>query len=286
MSEIDCQNKIFIRDYYPLDKAVREISKYIDGFDIDDLLHLAATEVIPISLHIPEFEPLDVYLEIEEDKYIPEYIDSINANEKIEEIRIDNFTSLFNLVREDVKNGEFIGHYKVDISSYEYAGLIRADISGVWDISAWAAEYIEINREIDISKLAWLYPTFSGGSDSFIAIIAQKGNSVPLSKLVITAETLDGIIGSSEKERSHKKVPSVIKGEHQKEYHSAKRESILKAAICLISKDPELIDNNSKLAEEINDKAYKFWSNGNPPLVTKVIAELIGKAKSFDTQVK
>lgn len=64
------------------------------------------------------------------------------------------------------------------------------------------------------------------------------------------------------------------------EYHAQKRESVLKAAIYMMLNHPELCENNSKWAEAINEYAHKFWDDGKCPLSEKVVAGLLGKAKS------
>lgn len=281
MADINLDKKIFLRDYYPLHKAVEIISSHIKGFDIDDLLHLGATAVIPISYHIPEFNALDAFLEIDEEKHLGAVLGQLNSGEDIEEVRLDSFTSLHYLSRHQVDHGEEFGQFKVQLKSDDYAGLIRAEISGVWDISSWGAEFFERYGEAKTSNLAWLYRSVKTEESSFIAIIAHGDRVVNLSDLVITADTLNGLCGESKKIKVQKLSPSIFDGSHTKEYHAAKREEVLKAAIYMKVNNPELCPNNTKWAEAINDHAHKFWPGGTPPLSTKIISELLGKALSY-----
>ncbi|KOR04324.1 hypothetical protein ABW48_03630 [Pluralibacter gergoviae] len=280
MAEIDFDNGSFLRDYYPLSKAVKIISEKIEGFDIDDLLHLGATSTIPISYHIPEMNTLDAFLELDEEKFLAGVLDKINMGEDVEEVRIDSFTSLFSLSRHQFNNEEDIGPFKVQLKSDEYVGLVRSQISGVWDISSWGAELFERYGEATVSDLGWLYPSTLSEDDSFIAIIAHGSRRVKLSDLVITADTMNGIRGSAKRERTQKASPNIFDGAHTREYHAAKREAVLKAAIYMKENYPNLCLNNTKWAEAIHDHAYKFWPEGEPPLTIKSISELLGKALS------
>lgn len=282
MAEIDVNKKLFLRDYYPLDKAVKKISNKIGDFDVDDLLHLGATATIPISYHIPESNSLDTFIEMDEERYLAQYIDKINLGEYVDEVRINDFTSLFNLSRHEIDNGDDFGAFKVKLASDDYAGLVHAQISGVWDLSSWGAELFERYGKAKVSDLGWLYPTSLPEENLFIAIISHGKRQVNMSDLVITAETMEGICGFEKNERIKNSMPSIFEGSHTKEYFAAKRESVLKAAIYMKVNHPELCSNNTKWASAIHDHAHKFWLSGEPPLSQKVISELLGKALSPD----
>lgn len=281
MSKIDFANKTLVRDYYSLDKAVAIIRTYIEGFDVDDLLHLAATSIIPLSWHIPEFSALDTFIECDETKYFTDYLDKINSGESIDEIRIDEYTALHNILRHEVEHGDEFGEFKVKLVSDDFSGLINASISGVWDLSPWGSEFIERYKKAKASDLAWLYPTNFSEDSSFISIIAHENRKVSLNDLVITKYNLDSLLSIDEinkKTELQKKTPTIFDGAHTKEYHAAKRESVLKAAIFMKVNHPELCINNTKWAGAINDHAYKFWENGSPPLSEKKISELLGQS--------
>lgn len=79
-------------------------------------------------------------------------------------------------------------------------------------------------------------------------------------------------------------IMGVDKKPHIAEYHSKKRESVLKAAIYMKANYPALCENNTKWAEAINEHAHKFWENGSPPLAIDTIADLLGKALSDPKQ--
>ncbi|EDJ9085820.1 hypothetical protein GFI45_12265 [Salmonella enterica subsp. enterica] len=65
------------------------------------------------------------------------------------------------------------------------------------------------------------------------------------------------------------------------EMHATKRESVLKAAICMKKNHPEQCKTYSSWADAIVDHAHKFWPDGECPLTKKVIAEMLGKAEKY-----
>ncbi|MGL6147950.1 MAG: hypothetical protein ACRC1V_05710 [Plesiomonas sp.] len=280
MAKLDYLNGVFLRDYYPLMKAVSLISEKINGFDLDDLLHLGATDVIPISYHIPEFHSLGAFIEVGESKCLDSILDRMRDGDEIDELRLDDFTVMLNLYKDDFTGEKTIGPYKIQIGSDNLSDLICANICGVWDISSYGIELFERYGKANTSDLGWLYPSTLDES-SFIALIAHENRQVELSDLVITSETINSICGDIKQNRVRRVAPSIFDGSHTKEYHAAKRESVLKAAIYMKVNHPELCINNTKWAEAISDNAYKFWGDGETPLSIKSISELLGKALSL-----
>ncbi|EQB2460896.1 hypothetical protein ACYHIT_002968 [Klebsiella variicola] len=69
-----------------------------------------------------------------------------------------------------------------------------------------------------------------------------------------------------------------------KNYHAEHREEVLMAALYLKKSNPEECTNFTKWAEAINNHAHKFWSNGEPPLSVKTMAELLGKAHKLPSK--
>ncbi|EMM5273022.1 hypothetical protein J8995_08140 [Klebsiella quasipneumoniae subsp. quasipneumoniae] len=69
-----------------------------------------------------------------------------------------------------------------------------------------------------------------------------------------------------------------------KNYHAEHREEVLMAALYLKKSNPEECTNFNKWAEAINNHAHKFWSNGEPPLSVKTMAELLGKAHKIPSK--
>lgn len=67
---------------------------------------------------------------------------------------------------------------------------------------------------------------------------------------------------------------------HIKELHSARRESVLRAAMYMRKNHPALCENYSYWADAIIDHAHKFWDDGECPLSQKVIAKMLSESEN------
>lgn len=72
----------------------------------------------------------------------------------------------------------------------------------------------------------------------------------------------------------------------QEARHATNKAETLSAALCLLAQGQNDFRDGSgrvvavRLAEAIADQAHRWWSNGNPPLSNKIMAEHIGNALS------
>lgn len=88
--------------------------------------------------------------------------------------------------------------------------------------------------------------------------------------------------GGVQKPNSEGGIPTTNPG--VRDYHAAKREEVLRAALYMKANFPDKCSNYSEWANAINDHAHKFWSDGNPPLSVKSISELLGRAHKLPSE--
>ncbi|MCQ8234100.1 hypothetical protein [Pectobacterium carotovorum] len=243
------------RDYYPLDVVAKKL-----GCEIRDLFHFASRGYLTISLMMPVFvgARISVHGDMTLNLLSDVHLEEIDDKKTVDEVKITNLASM----------------YDVSVSS-EYEGALSATIGGLWDLNMGGAEMFECFGFSTTKTIGAIYPTGLDINVSFYAHFESDKAKIKSEYLFVTKDNLslfceeEITVHTQNKERPH-----------ITEYHSKKRESVLKAAIYMKVNHPELCINNTKWAEAISDHAHKFWETGEPPLAMDTIADLLGKAVS------
>jgi hypothetical protein len=273
-----------LREYYSVTRAA-ELLKC----KVEDLLHWAS--IGAISLYV-EFRSGTGYVDFFGNNVEPE-------NRNLENYTEQDFEKGIILKHEFLNNGHAsdgpsfalntnVDNFKVD----EYlinTGAIVGKFSGLW-----ALPYSFYGKTKLYSIVPEKYDFWASANKSiFISFETDEYLSFEIDDLYIMRRDFTLIYESNGKELPNYYNGRVIRPviaeqsigkvrkPHLADYHSKKRESILKAAIYMKVNYPDLCINNTKWAEAINEYAHKFWEDGEPPLAVDTIADLLGKALSI-----